>query len=847
MVEPIAAGLLFERFLSPGRGEPPDIDLDIEHQERERVIQYVYERYGRDRAAMVANVISFRGRSAVRDVGKALGLPLAQVDRLAKLLHWHHTSDMEAEFRDAEELPSEVPGGTARDLLDLCGQIQDFPRHLGIHTGGMIISSRPLAESVPIEPATMPARTVVQWDKDDCSDAGLIKIDLLGLGMLTLIHRAFRLIAQRHGRRLDLSRFTFDDPKVYETISRADTIGLFQVESRAQISTLPRTRPRTFYDLVVEIAIIRPGPMSTKMHRRWILRRLGKEPVEYLWPGLEPVLERTLGLPIFQEQCMKMAMVAAGFSPEKADALRQAMSRKRSLQHIQALRGDLLRGMAANGVPAPVAERIYTQIEGYAGYGFPEAHSCAFALLVYVSAWLKIYYPAEFTCAILNSQPMGFYHPHTLVGDAQRHGVAIHPVDVRRSRFECTIEGDGAVRMGYRYVEGIGEAHAEALDAEIRARPYASLEDFCRRARLSTDILENLAAAGAFECFGLDRRAAIWGAQTHAAAHAVQLPQLAAQLEEPVAFRPVTPMIQARMDFAATGLSTRFRGMEFHRPALKAAGVLTAAELQRLAARLRRRPAAWPLGRETLWPDLPRSGSSEASQPKGWATSTRARADPRKRGLDSTGAPRTRIRYGHPRDQTASTLHEAFDPYDQPVDHAARSVGSMDDALPGRYGEEASRLGNPYDGRGSGLQSPDLGDGAAFKQSRRSARTGVRVRVAGLVINRQMPPTAAGFVFLTLEDETGLVNIILHPRVFARFKRSILDEAVLVVMGELEDEDGAVHVMASALLPASAYSEDSEPGGSTAATHPQGPEPEPAAPAPPRTASFNLPPSRDFH
>ena len=315
----------------------------------------------------------------------------------------------------------------------------------------MIISSRPLDASVPIEPATMEGRSVAQWDKDDCADAGLLKIDLLGLGMLTLVQRAFRLIEQRHGRRLALADFTFDDPRVYDAICAADTIGLFQVESRAQMHVLPQTRPRCFYDLVVQVAIIRPGPMTTKMHRRWILRRLGQEATDPVWPGLAGVLQRTLGLPIFQEQCLQIAMVAAGFSATKADALRRAMSRKRSLAHIQALQDDLMQGMARNGIPAATAEQIYAQIEGYAGYGFPEAHSCAFALLVYVSAWLKVYYHAEFTCAILNSQPMGFYSPHTLVGDAQRHGVTVRPVDIQR-RPVSSARSSGTARCGW----GIG-------------------------------------------------------------------------------------------------------------------------------------------------------------------------------------------------------------------------------------------------------------------------------------------------------------------------------------------------------------------------------------------------------
>ncbi len=750
MVDPMAAGLMFERFMSPDRDEPPDIDLDIEHQERERVIQYVYQRYDRRRAAMVANVICFRGRSAIRDVGKALGLPPAQVDRLAQRLQWHPSVEMPDPDQAGGDVPREISGRVGRDLLELSRQIVDFPRHLGIHTGGMIISSRPLDASVPIEPATMEGRSVAQWDKDDCADAGLLKIDLLGLGMLTLVQRAFRLIEQRHGRRLALGDFRFDDPKVYDAVCAADTIGLFQVESRAQMHVLPQTRPRCFYDLVVQVAIIRPGPMTTKMHRRWILRRLGQEATDPVWPGLASVLQRTLGLPIFQEQCLQIAMVAAGFSATKADALRRAMSRKRSLAHIQALQDDLMQGMARNGIPAGTAEQIYAQIEGYAGYGFPEAHSCAFALLVYVSAWLKVYYHAEFTCAILNSQPMGFYSPHTLVGDAQRHGVTVRPVDIQRSRFECTVEPDGAVRMGYRYVESLGDDHRERLDGEIARGPYRSLEAFCRRTRLPRKALEALAMAGAFRGLGLKRRAALWQVQAYAsAAHGGELPGLAAELEEPVTLPPADALVQARMDFAATGLSTRWRGLEFLRSKLAKIGVLRAADLPALAA------------------SRPRPRIRRVSIPA-------AVRRPRERsavGKQRTGGGR------------------------QPQQIAT-----------GRYGERARRAGNSYDGRGSGQQFQGLGDSGVPDSLRERARTGIMVTVAGIVINRQHPPTAHEYTFLTLEDETGLVNVIVRPDVFTRYQRAVLDSPVMMVSGELQDEHGSVQVMAETCTPISSSS-----------------------------------------
>ncbi len=796
LVDPIQAGLLFERFMSSQRGEPPDIDLDIEHQERERVIQYVYELYGRDRAAMVANVIAFRGRSAIWDVGKALGLPLAQVDRLAKQLQWHRSSDMAEEVREGVEIPHEIPNRVAEHLLELCRQIDDFPRHLGIHTGGMIISSRSMAETVPVEPATMEGRTVVQWDKDDCADAGLLKIDLLGLGMLTMIHRAFRLMEGQDGERYSLASFkpfgdrTKEDEDVYDSICAADTLGVFQIESRAQINALPRTRPRKFYDLVVEVAIIRPGPMTTKMHRRWILRRLGKEPSDAVWPGLEDVLHRTLGLPIFQEQCMQMAVVAAGFSTAKADALRRAMSRKRSLQHIQRLQQDLMDGMADNGVPRDAAEQIYAQIEGYSGYGFPEAHSWAFALLVYISAWIKVRRPAEFLCAILNSQPMGFYHPHTLIGDAQRHGVKVRSVDVRHSRFECTMEKDGAVRIGYRYVRSVGEAHKERLDREIEHAEYRSLEEFCRRTRLPLDVLENLAVADAFVGFGLERREALWRIRAYAPAeHGDELPELGDELEEEVELEPASWMVQAQMDFAATEISTRFRGMEFHRPSLERAGVLTAMDLKNLAENLPQR-------------NRPSGGKSRAIHNDGqeilkqvYAANVLPNKQVRKkRGLDAIGAPRSRLSQGHPRHQTASALHSAFGDKGGIVKREAFETEV--DQPSGAYGEGGRRIGNSYDGRGSGLQVHGLGDSAIPEYLHREARTGIYVTVAGIVINRQMPGTARGFVFITLEDETGLVNVIISPSVFKNHKNAILDEPTVAIYGEMEDEDGAVHVMA---------------------------------------------------
>ena len=485
-VDPIGMNLLFERFMSEERREIPDIDIDFAHQDRERVIQYVYERYGRTNAAMVAEVITYRTRSAIRDVGKALGLSLEQVDAIAR------------EYDAREELPNEAGPGL---LFAICRRIANFPRHLGIHSGGMLITRDPLVCVAPVEWATMRDRTVVQWDKDDLQDLGLIKIDLLGLGMLSLLREAFTLyrgcvergdawLPPAVAPDLELHTIPADDANTYDMIGRADTVGVFQIESRAQQSMLPRMRPACFYDIVMQVAIIRPGPIQGEMVHPFLRRRSGVEAVTYPHPKLKPVLERTLGVPLFQEQGMRLAIEAAGFSGGEADELRRAMGHKRSRERMQAMREKLIDGMVGNGIDASAAERLFHMLEGFADYGFPESHAASFALLAYASAYLKCHLPAVFAAAILNVQPMGFYSTEVLVNDARRHGVRVNPIEVNASGYWSRIESDGALRLGFHLVRGLGEAQRKCLEDAIAAGPFADVLAFAQRTRLQRETLE---------------------------------------------------------------------------------------------------------------------------------------------------------------------------------------------------------------------------------------------------------------------------------------------------------------------------------------------------------------------
>src|SRR6266508_3772513 len=637
----VSLGLLFERFLSPERDGPPDIDLDIEAGRREEVIQYVYERYGRERAAQVANVITYRPRSAVRDLGKALGYDQGQLDAWAK----------QESF--TEGAGSELPA----NLAELAGAALDFPRHLGIHSGGMVVCDRPVVEVCPVEWATMPGRSVLQWDKDDCAAVGLVKFDLLGLGMLSALHEAVDLVGAHHGVEVDLAGLP-QEPAVYEMLCRADSVGVFQVESRAQMATLPRLRPRRFYDLVVEVALIRPGPIQGGSVHPYIRRRNGTEPVTYLHPLLQRSLAKTLGVPLFQEQLMQMAVDVAGFSAAEADQLRQAMSAKRSAERMERLRARLYAGMAERGISGRTADEIYARLAAFADFGFPESHSVSFAYLVYASAWLKLHYPAAFLAALLNAQPMGFYAPSTLVADARRHGVEVRGPDVNASAAEATLEPGPAVRLGLAYVRGVGDDLAERIAA---GRPYDSMEDLVRRGGAGRAQVEALATAGAFGCLGLGRREALWAAGPAAEGTDDRLPGTVVGGRAPE-LPGMSPFELGMADLWATGLSGDSFPTQFVRDQLDAIGVVTAAGL-----------AAVPAGRMVL--------------------------------------------------------------------------------------------------------------------------------VGGLVTHRQRPSTAKGVTFVNLEDETGLVNVICSPAVWARHRRVARTARALLVRGRLERAEGVTNVIAAQLRP----------------------------------------------
>jgi len=651
-VDPIRYGLLFERFLSVERGEPPDIDVDFEHERREEVIQHVYTKYGRDHSGMVCETISYRPRSAIRDVGKALGFSLEEVHRLAKGSLWFDGEALpEARMREAGFRPDD---GRARLLETLVGEIQGFPRHRSIHVGGMVITDRPICDVAPIEPAAMPGRTILPWNKDDCDALGIFKFDLLGLGMLTCIRKAFSLLRDR-GVALSLHTIPADDPETYEMVGRADTIGCFQIESRAQMSMLPRLRPERFYDLVVEVAIVRPGPIQGGMVHPYLRRRRGTEPVDYPHPALRKILERTLGVPLFQEQVMRMAVEVAGFTPGEADELRRAMGAWRRTGRMHELRDRLVAGLRANGLGDEFAERIYRQIEGFGEYGFPESHAISFALLAYASAYLKRHHPAAFACALLNSQPMGFYGADTIVRDLQRHGVEVRPPDVTRSAWDSTLE-DGALRLGMRVVRSLGEAAKKRIQAAPGPR---SVGDFGARTALDRGALASVACADAFSAFA-SRRQALWTVLRAAAGHHPAARGLPLQEDPEVALPAPSELEEVAADYATTGLSTRKHPVAFLRQQLALNGVRTAADL---------------------------------------------------------------------------------------------------------------------------VHVPD----------------GRQVSVAGAVLVRQHPSTAKGFVFLSLEDETGIANVVLTPQVFAEFRRVAVCAAMLLVTGPLQNVEGVIHVRAKSL------------------------------------------------
>ncbi|MGW5718419.1 error-prone DNA polymerase [Amycolatopsis sp. NPDC003865] len=570
--DPVKWNLLFERFLAPERDGPPDIDIDIESDRREEAIQYVYEKHGRFHAAQVANVITYRAPSAIRDAAKALGHSPGQQDAYGKLVdRWSRTGG-----QTAGDIPAEV--------LELAARIEDFPRHLGIHSGGMVISKQPVSEVVPVEWATMENRSVLQWDKDDCAAVGLVKFDLLGLGMLSALHYTLDLVAEHHGSEVDIGKLDLADPAVYDMLCEADAVGVFQVESRAQLATLPRLRPREFYDLVVEVALIRPGPIQGGSVHPYIRRRRGDEQWQHAHPLLASSLDRTLGVPLFQEQVMQMAVDVASFSPAEADQLRRAMGAKRSSAKMKALMARFFAGCEANGLDRELATRIFEQIHAFSGYGFPEAHSMSFALLVYASAWFKRYYPAAFCAGLLRAQPMGFYSPQSLVADARRHGVRVREPDVNASLAHATLEPDAgstggvALRLGLAGVRHLGEAVAGEIVAERDANgPYAGPGDLARRVRLKKNAAEALATAGAF---GGDRRRDLWAAGAAAATRPGHLPGLAPGLDAP-ALPGMTRLEVTAADLWATGVSPDSHPVEYLRSLLGKRGALTTAELAR--------------------------------------------------------------------------------------------------------------------------------------------------------------------------------------------------------------------------------------------------------------------------
>jgi error-prone DNA polymerase len=670
-VDPVKMDLLFERFLSEARGEWPDIDLDLPSGDRrEAVIQHVYRRYGRLGAAMTANVITYRGRSAAREVGKALGLPEDLRERLSKLVpNWGYRDPADVLTRHLAAAGCDPTHPRIRAFAALWTRIQDLPRHLGQHSGGMVIAAGRLDDVVPLEPATMPGRVVIQWDKEDCAALGIIKVDLLGLRMMSVIQEAIQIVGETGGH-VDLAHLPEDDPTVYGMLREADTIGVFQVESRAQMATLPRIQPERFYDLVVQVAIIRPGPIVGDMVHPYINRRRGREPVTYPHPSLEPILERTLGVPLFQEQLLRMAMATAGFTGTEAEELRRAFGFKRSEARMKEVEGKLRAGMARQGIGGEAAEQIVHAITAFALYGFPESHASSFALLAYASAYLKAHHPAAFYAALLNNQPMGFYHPATIVKDAQRHGQRILPVDVTRSEWLCTVELS-AVRLGLRYVRGLRESAAKTLVAARGERPFVTPVDVAHRVPLDRAERETLASIGAFASLAGTRRQNMWamartlGGPLFAAVEAdagvnrdgdVRL-MPSPSPGEPSPLREMTEIERLEADYGGTGVSIGRHPMALRRADLTRAGVVRARE---------------------------------------------------------------------------------------------------------------------------------LGEG----------RTGSRIRVAGSVIVRQRPGTAKGFVFLSLEDETGIANVIVTPQLFQRHRLVLVTEPILLVEGVLQKQDGVVSVKA---------------------------------------------------
>lgn len=661
-VDPARSALLFERFVSKERGEPPDIDVDFEHERREEVIQYIYRKYGRERAALAAALITYRTKGALRDAGRALGFGIAQINALtASLAWWDKREQLPERFA---ELGLDPQAPRVEKWLAIAEALRGFPRHLTQHVGGFVISRGPLSRLVPVENAAMPERSVIQWDKDDLDAMGLMKVDILALGMLTAIRRMLQTVGEAGGRPLKMHEIPAEDPATYAMLGRADSMGVFQVESRAQMAMLPRLRPQNFYDLVVEVALVRPGPIQGDMVHPYLKRRQGLERIEKISPGVDAVLARTCGVPIFQEQVMQLAVVAANFTPGEADQLRRAMAAWKRKGGLEPFEQKLRAGMAANGLPDSFATRIIAQIQGFGEYGFPESHASSFALLVYVSAWLKRHHPAAFLCGLLNSQPMGFYSPSMLIQDARRHGVQVLPPDVTASDWESRIDERGAVRLGLREISGFSRRVAESLAVDRQKRPFSSVADLAARLGLQRRDLDLLAAADALQSLAGHRRQAAW----EASAAVVQgdlfdgLPVREANTELPA------PSAGENLvaDYHSLGLTLRQHPLTLLRPQLFERRFVTAAELK-------------------------------------------------------------------------TTGHRAL------------------------------------------------------------------VRVAGIVVGRQRPGTATGVVFVTLEDESGLTNVVVQPQLVDRQRRELLGARLLGVYGQLQKEGEVVHLVAKRLVDLSAW------------------------------------------
>ena len=721
-VDAVSMELLFERFLSEERGEWPDIDLDLPSgDQRERVIQYLYKRYGERGAAMTANVITYRSRMASREMGKALGFDPETLDKVsAAVSTWEYrdaNDTLDHRFRDAG---LDLNHPRLRKYFELCVAVQDLPRHLGQHSGGMVICQGQLDSVVPLEPASMPGRVVVQWDKEDCADLGIIKVDLLGLGMMAVLEDSLQLIHNHHGEEVDLAHLPPDDPTVYSTLQKADTIGMFQIESRAQMSCLPRLRPKCFYDIVVQVAIIRPGPIVGQMVNPYLRRRMGREPVNHLHPSLEPVLARTLGVPLFQEQLLRIAMVAANFTGGEAEELRRAMGFKRSQARMKDIEARLRSGMECNGISREAQEQIILSITSFALYGFPESHAASFALIAYASAYLKCHYLAAFTAALLNNQPMGFYRPATIVKDAQRHGLKVLPIDVMKSEWQCTLEQSAlsnqhsaspvALRLGLRYARGLREEAAKALVQQRNLAPFTSIRDLVHRVpELRKDELNTLAEIGALNEIG----------------------------NSPRRHGDTEKTKNLNKEFVPTAKSAT----ENSKPEITSVPSCLPGEFV-----FHRRDALWQVERAVrhsgpLLDELPEPDTNSPLRPMN--SEERLVADFRGTGMTVGPHP---MAYHRARMQ-AMGIHKASD-----LSHI-----------------------------------PD----------------GQYLRIGGCVICRQRPGTAKGFVFLSIEDETGVANAIVMPDLFQKNRLLLSSAQFLMVEGILQNQDNVISVKAERVLPLS--------------------------------------------